>query len=312
MPVPTMPDIQTLSDFLVSEIIIAAGLPDTPFLDRLFRPLFHRATDRLARLGWAFNRTVAEQGTAPAARDLLAEFCHPVQAVGTGNIPLEGPLLVVSNHPGAFDTLVLFSQVARPDVCLISSEIPFIRALPQASRHFIFVSFDPFNRMAGIRQALRHLRGGGAILLFGSGIVDPDPSVYPPADALDHVHKWWPSAEFLLDRLPGANLVLATVSHVLSPRWARHPVTWLRRGGVDRRKLAEFGQVIQQLLGPGRKYLSPRVRFSRPCSVETLQREAGTGKVMPAIISRAVELLKEHIASLEGHENVPLPERNVN
>ncbi len=171
------PDIQFLSDSLIAEIVKDFGFPKSNVLNHLFHAFFHRATDRLAALGLTFDRTVAENGTAAAARNLLAGFCHPVHAIGAEAIPGDGPTLIVSNHPGTFDSLVLLSQVNRPDVRFISSSIPCIKALPHASRHFIFVTKDPYERMTGVRQAVRHLKSGGTIVIFGSGHIDPDPSV---------------------------------------------------------------------------------------------------------------------------------------
>jgi hypothetical protein len=302
-----IPDIRSLSDSLISEIVKSFGLPRTKTANRLVRPFFHSATDRLAELGLTFDRTVAERDIATASRDLLAGFSYPVRAVGTENIPSEGPVLIVSNHPGTFDGLVLFSQITRPDVRFIGSRIPFIQALPHASQHFIFVTIDSHERMAGVRQALRHLRGGGTVAVFGSGHIDPDPSVYDSGEAVSHIQKWWPSAEFLLNLVPDTKLILSTISHVVSPRWAHHPITWLRRGEVNRRRLAELGQLVQQLLSPAGHFLSPCISFSRPYSVETLCQETGSEKMMDAIIFHATELLRKHISTFEDYEDYRLP-----
>jgi hypothetical protein len=299
------PDLRTLSDFLIGEIVKAFGLPRKPFTTRLLRPFFHGATDRLAALGLDFDWTVQNDNIATAAENLLRGFCHPVRASGTGNIPAEGPLLVVSNHPGTYDSLVLFSQVKRPDVRFIGSRIPFVVALPHASQHFIFVTLNPRDRVAGIRQAIRHLRAGGAVLVFGSGHIDPDPSVYNPAGTLQHIQRWWPSAEFLLNKVPDTKLVLSVISHVVSPHWAWHPITWLRRGDVDRRRLAQLGQLVQQLLAPGSQFLAPRISFSHPYSVDALHRETGAERLMPAIFCHAGELLRQHLSTFNDFISVP-------
>jgi hypothetical protein len=272
------PELQKLSDSLVGEIVKAFGLPRKPFMNRLLHPFFHRATDRLSALGVDFDWTVENDNIATAAENLLRGFCQPIRASGTGNIPAEGPVLIVSNHPGTYDSLVLFSQVKRLDVRFISSRIPFVKALPNASRHFIFVTMDPGDRVAGVRQALRHLQGGGVILLFGSGHIDQDPSVYDPGETIQQIEKWWPSAEFLINKAPDTKLVLSIISHVVSLRWARHPITWLRRGDVDRRRLAQLGQLVQQLLFD-RNGKSNDSRHGFPPS--RARARAGTGMAVP-------------------------------
>ncbi|MDP3186341.1 MAG: hypothetical protein Q8M58_13825 [Anaerolineales bacterium] len=82
-----------------------------------------------------------------------------------------------------------------------------------------------------------------------------------------------------------------------------YQITWLRRKSLDKRRLAEFGQVLQQLFFPGSLYLSPRLGFSPPVSVEELHRESGSERVLPAIIMRAKALLNDHMRwalSMEG------------
>jgi hypothetical protein len=91
-------------------------------------------------------------------------------------------------------------------------------------------------------------------------------------------------------------VVVTIVSGIVSPRWARHPVTWLKRIAWQKRRLAEFGQVIQQLFFPGRLYVSPRVSFAPPVTVAKLHRESGTNTVLPTVITRGKALLAEHIA----------------
>jgi len=302
----SLPSLASLSDALIGEVVKAFGVRRSPRTLRLFRPFFHRATDRLAALGLNFDTAVAEAGPAAAARDLLAEFCHPVRASGAENIPLEGPTLIVSNHPGTYDSLALFSQVARPDLRFISSSIPFVKALPHASQRFIYVTIDAHARTAGVRQALRHLQNGGSVALFGSGHIDPDPAVYDPQDSLAHIQGWWPSVEFLLNKAPSTNLVISMVSQVVSPRWARHPITWLRRKGVDRRRLAELGQLIQQLLVPGLLASSPCISFSEPYPVGLLRQESGPGPLMPSILLHAADLLQRHLTEFDAGNLRPI------
>jgi hypothetical protein len=286
-------EIQRLSNILLPEVVKAFGLPDSPTIQQLVHALIHKATDRLAAYAWRFDQTVRQHDIPRAALDLLERFCTPPRISGLDCIPNNGPTLVVSNHPGTYDSLVLLSQIHRPDLRMIASKIPFIHSLPNARQHFIFVTQDINERMTVIRKALRHLKENGTLVLFGSGQIDPDPAVYP--DAARDLQSWYSSVELLLRLMPQARLVLCVVSHVVSKKWAHHPITWFRRSGVNRRRLAEFGQLIQQLVNPQHYYLTPCVSFSRPYVVEELRAEARSDTFMPAILQREYALLTEHV-----------------
>jgi hypothetical protein len=285
-------EIQTLSEALVDEIFKALALDPSGWPRRRFGPLFHRATGRLAKIGLTFDRTLSSRGFPEAAGWALTHFTTAVRARGAEQPIPQGPLLVVSNHPGTYDALVIGAHLGRRDIKIISSDIPFLKYLPNVHRHIIFISQNAYERMAGARTAARHLEEGGAVLLFGSGHIDPDPAIFP--DAKDHISAWSPSIELLLRLVPDARLLLAVVSGVLSPGWARHPVTWLRRDGLAKRRLAEFGQVIQQLLSPGKHLLQPAVSFSGPLRPLELGLDQAKGGLLQEVVRRGHALLDEH------------------
>lgn len=286
-------EIKALSDSLIYEILNAIGLPKTERLHRAIAPLFHKATDRLATIGLTLDREIAEQGAAKATGQALNNWCRDVQARGKEHVPAEGPLLIVSNHAGAYDSFVICSQVERKDSKVISSDIAFFKKLPHVLDHAIFLSDETQDRMTATRIGIRHLQKGGSLLIFGTGLIDPDPAVYP--DAEKHIDRWSSSIDLFLRTAPETKLLVTIVSGVLSARWARHPITWLRRIDWQKRRLAEFGQLLQQLFFPGSLYLSPRISFAAPVSADELRRESGSERVLPAIIARGKALLADHM-----------------
>jgi hypothetical protein len=290
-----LPEAEALARTLVNEMVGAVGLPKTPPFQNLFWFMFRGTMTRFAALGLTFDRLVASQGLPKASEWALAYFCESVRGHGQQFVPSTGPLLVVANHPGTYDALVIFSRLGRADIRWISSEIPFLDNLPHTRQHIIFASrLSAHQRMAAMRAAIRHLRDGGALLYFGAGHRDPDPAVY--AGAAEEMDAWLPGIDFFFRHVPGLRLLPGMVSHVVSPKWARSPITRLRRKPIDSRRLAEFGQVITQLLSPGKLLLSPRVSFGPTADYETLQAESAPQNVLPAVIARAKALLAEHMA----------------
>jgi hypothetical protein len=293
-------DIQTLSESLIDEIVNAVGLPKTPAARWIFGLFFHRATERLSAIGVTFDRLIASDGFPSACVWALTHWCRDITARGSESVPQTGPLLVISNHAGAYDSAVIASRLGRNNLKFIGSNVAFLKNLPNTSEHFFFVSeHDAYNRMAAVRSGVRHLQGGGALLLFGTGLIDSDPAVYPGAEK--EIENWSSSIDLFLRQVPEANVVVTIVSGIVSPRWAHHPVTWLKRIAWQKRRLAEFGQVIQQLFFPGQLYVSPCVSFALPVTAETLYGESDSGRLLPAVVARGKSLLAEHVQWIQGN-----------
>jgi hypothetical protein len=286
-------EMTALSRSLVVELAGSIGLRNSPLANRIIWSLFRPVTDRLARLGLTFDRNVLQFGISKAMKLTLEDFASTVTARGTEEFPFEGPLLVVSNHPGTYDSLIVSSQLQRDDLRIISGDIPFLKNLPLAHKHFFCISDDQNVRMVATRKAIRHLKDGGAVLIYGYGSIDPDPAVYDDAPAC--IDQWSPSIDLFLKVVPEARLLLSIVSHVVSPKWRNSLLYRLRPDPLDRRRLVEFGQVMSQLLFPHRLMLAPFISFARPVGVDELRGESGSERVLPVIIQRAKALLAEHM-----------------
>jgi hypothetical protein len=293
-------DIVALSKLSIAELVKAIGLPRTKLFLRLFWILFRIPASRFATVGLTFDRLVAEVGLPKASEWALTNWCSHITARGTQNIPVKGPLLIVCNHPGTYDALIIFSQVGRQDIRWISTEIPFLDNLPHTRDHVIFASgSNALKRMSTMRSAIRHLQAGGALLYIGAGQIDPDPAVYP--NAAEHIEEWLTGIDFFFRHVPGLQLMPTIVSAVVSPKWARSPITLLRRKDVDKRRLVEFGQGIIQLLFPGKLMFTPYVSFAPPVTFEILRRESSQENLLPAVIARTKALLAEHCRIFGGY-----------
>ncbi|MCX7609313.1 MAG: 1-acyl-sn-glycerol-3-phosphate acyltransferase [Anaerolineales bacterium] len=251
-----------LNQKLLEEIFKALGWGRRHPLRLPFAPLFSGVGRRFVRIALRFDQDVAEHGFREAARRLLPHFVRQIEASGVEQIPTEGPLLIVSNHPGTVDGVAIAAHLPRSDLKIVVSGVPFIRHLRATARHLIYSSLDAFERMKVVRESIRHLEEGGAVLLFPSGGLDPDPAVMP--GALQALEEWSPSLEVILRRVPAARVLITFVSGVLHPAWARSPVIYLRRGRRNQQRVAEFFQVMEQLLFPRRLLLRPSLWFAPP------------------------------------------------
>ena len=287
--------VKTLSESLIDEIVTAVGLPTTKFNHGFVRLLFQKIINRLAYLGVTFDQIAGEKGLPAASEWGLTNFCDGVKVHGLKNIPKRGPLLAAANHPGAYDGLVLYSQLTGHVIRSVSSEIPFLNLLPHARQFFLFAPRqDDRERMLVLRNAVRHLKAGGTVIYFASGHRDPDPVVYP--QAITAIDNWLDTFESFFKYVQGLRVLPVIMSGMISPKWVNHPITWLRNNQIDKQRLAEFGQVITQLRKPGRLMMTPQISFGPSFNENDLRQEIGPGRLYPAVISRAKALFRESSA----------------
>jgi hypothetical protein len=272
-----------------TEILVAVGLPRTGPLQTLLRPLVWPPARRFANLAVAFERRVAQEGFTAGVQWILPRFVDGSRATGIEQIPNSGPLVIASNHPGSYDALVIASYLGREDLKVLVSDVPFLRSLHATSSHFIYTPSDAHKRMAAIRESIRHLRMGGALLVFASAQVDPDPAFLPGARRA--LKRWSPSLPLFLRLVPETTMLVTIVSGVLAQSCYRHPLTRLRKEQRLKQFLAEFLQVSQQVLFNRRFGLCPMVQFGQPLTAEVLGNASDTGKALRAIIAQAEELI---------------------
>ena len=276
---------------ITDEIFFALGMPRSGLLRRVFGWLFYLPADRFGHIAARFENEVTRDGLGAGAVSVMHDFSLSATVRGVENIPLSGPTLILSNHPGAYDSVVITAQIPRRDLTLVVSDVPFSRALEAASPHFIFVSTDMAERMSSLRAMVQHLKDGGALLLFPLGEVEPDPAFMP--GAAETMAGWSHSIEILLRKVPETRLVIEIASGVLLPRFVYNPITRLRRMPYHQQKLGELLQIFQQMLAPKSvEKINMHISFSKPIRLAELP----PGEVMPAVIRRARLALAEHIA----------------
>jgi hypothetical protein len=205
-------------------------------------------------------------------------------------IPASGPVLLACNHPGSYDGVAVLSGMPRNDVRLIASGVDFTRSLPTMSQRLIYVTGDSGVRMAAVREGLRHLQAGGVLMIFASGLVDPDPALWPDQARLA-LRDWFGSVAMFLRHIPQTRLVVTITSHVLADTVMRSPLLRLVKLDWQKRRLAEYLQLMQQLALRRRFNLSPRVSFAPALTLS----ELGGRDAQAGILVQAERSLEEHV-----------------
>ena len=297
MPIEPV-DAHSLEKAIIDEAFWVMGFDRRPWLRRMAEPFFRLPIGRFSRLVADFENSVAQKGLHDAIGDFMSQFIFDIDIIGAENLPTEGPLLIVANHPAAYDFFLIAATLPRDDMKLVASNINIVRRLPATADHFIFIGSkevmgDTHSRMAAVRASLRHLKQGGALLIFPTGTVDPDPAVYPEG-ARQSLKNWSPSLDLFVRRVPETKIVVTIVSGVLSKRWYKSPVTWLRQEPHNKQKVAEIFQVMQQLYFPNTIKLRPCLSFSRPLTVDLLRGGESQDDIIPALITEVQTQLEFH------------------
>jgi hypothetical protein len=286
-------DVDSLTQNILDEVFRVFKQSPESWVRRTFGAGLYLPAHRFASLAATFDRYVADYGFREASRRIISKYIQGYEAHNTENIPQEGPLLITSNHPGTIDSLVISASVPRPDLKLIATGIPFITGLRNAADHLIYTPRKGVHeRMMVVREAIAHLKEGGAVLIFPSGRIDPDPALSPEAAA--DLGRWSHSVELMLKQVPQTQVLLTVVSDVLSARWRWNPMVRLMGDELKQRTVAEFLQVVQSIFIPYINRVSPRVTFADPLTPDDL---AGMGDgMLDGMIERTRSLMEAHMA----------------
>ncbi len=187
-------------------------------------------------------------------------------------VPRRGPVLVVVNHPGAYDALAMMSALDRDDVALVAADRSFLRAMPHVAEHLVFVAEDGAGaRAVGLRRALARLAQGAALVQFGAGAIEPDARFVARTAARLGAWEVGTGLLALLAARGGAAVVPAFVQGVHSKRAKElRVVRWAERRGIT-----TLAPLVQATI-PGFRDVAVSVRFG------------------PAVPGAALEAEREH------------------
>jgi hypothetical protein len=282
-----------LLEALRYEVFRALRLPPQNWKRPVMNILLHFAYLRMIRMAAIFNRETENHGFAEASRIVLPWFTNQVEIKKEEELPDHGPLIVACNHPGSFDALVIAAHLKRTDLKLIARDMPLLQYLPGVNACMIYSTRDMTHRATVLRQALRHLESGGALLLFAGGNLEPDPAYLP--QAVQALNSWTSSLSLFLKRIAEARISFGIASRMIDRRWVKHPLVSFRQSEWDRQFMAEFLQTITQVLFPGKYPISPMVTFSRAYTLGEITQEQTIEGIRQAAIAVARKQMALHL-----------------
>lgn len=234
----------------------------TPLQRGVYRVLGGLADRALGLRGFdaIYRRSSRLHASHPAGPGCFAWFDAVLQAMDTHaevdaspdfEFPRTGPLMVVANHPfGIIDPVLLAQYIARqrPDLKVMTNSM--LGVLPELRPHIIAV--NPFGgqeaakgNVAAMKEALRHLRGGGALVVFPAGEV----ASYRPGSGVEEP-VWSSHVGSLVRRtqatvlpvyFPGSNSALFHAAGLVHPR--------LRTGLLLREFCNQRGRSVEMRVG---------------------------------------------------------------
>ena len=282
----TLLAVEALTRINTEEILEVTGLENVRRGRALLEKICVPAARRFARQVASFDLRVGTDGLREASLWFIGNHIRRLEVAGKENVPAEGPLLIVSNHPGLSDTLALFASLPRNDLRVVAADRPFLRALSHTSQHLIYLR--PAEPRQNLRKIAGHLRGGGSVLIFPGGQIEPDPAM---ADGnVESLQSWSNSVGLIVRLVKEIRVVPAIVSGVVCAAAQHHPLTKIRK---ERKNRERFGALLQTIV-PTYKNVNVRVAFGPTLDQNALQaRGSDTAAITETIIRHTRRLLGE-------------------
>ena len=255
------PTVEDLHPLVMDEVLWALKVKDRPFLRWLVNFLATLPVKKFTRLIIEFENAVGDYGPAQGAQMIFKYFFDDLKVMGRENIPDKGPVILAANHPGGMDFIAEVGLSCRDDIRIISSDVNFLRPLPVANQYLVPVTADPKIRFKALKETLAHLEQGGALLLYPSGSIDPDPQFF--RNAKEHLSRWSRSLEAYLRKVPEVQFVPIITSNALNERFLFNKLVMSQKYRLERQRAAEFLQTLNMMFLKGKR-LDLQISIGKP------------------------------------------------
>jgi hypothetical protein len=250
---------KVIRDMVFEEIRNVFHVRANSLWNQILQWSFWKQAARFGHMFTTLDRAIGQYGLQEGTRRGLEGFFPAITTHFQQELPREGPLLVVSNHPGAADILALAAALPRKDIKFVAQDRPLFRAANHVSEHVIYLNSPDQIRANAILEMIEYLKQGGALLLFPRGNWEPDPAVLP--GARDFLSHWSGSIGHFLSRVPETRLAPVFVSGVISKQAARSALLNLARNWRQRMQMMSILSLIGQLSALKNWLVTPEVHI---------------------------------------------------
>lgn len=287
------PHVRTLVDAMITDACQTLGIRLGSFRQKIIAMLANKPANRLAVLLLELDRILARDGILAAAKAAHLHLAKILSSSPAPAYPKNGPLLVVSNHPGATDTLNAILAVERNDHMLVAGKRPMLAALPHIRRHLFFLNRDVTDRFSTLRAMIQSLKEGKTVVLFPRGILEPDPAI--ATGALKSIDLWSKSVGVLLSKVPETTVLPILSSHVVLPQIWHH---WLVQSSFIKKSpyhKALIMQLAMQQLHKDPAWRQPtRLDYGQPCTAKELDATLNPDSLTQAVQQLMKDLMLSH------------------
>ena len=106
-PSNTTPDADVITDALYSQILSVMGMKHTNLISRFLFFLLSKPIKRMSGILVELDQNIAKNGWFSAINQFKRHFVNNFETNGAETIPKQGPIMVVCNHPAAYDIVLL-------------------------------------------------------------------------------------------------------------------------------------------------------------------------------------------------------------
>ena len=282
----------SLTKILLEDIKTSANLSSRKIITWIIDTFGNRPAGWLADQLVKIDDQLAESSLHETANRAICLVSDGLAISNAESIPETGPLLVVSNHPGFFDILGIVAALDREDVKIVSQQKEFMRVLGNINRHMLTLEPDSTFKLETIREIIRCLNEGMAVIIFPSGQLEPDPAIVP--GAVESLKSWSDSIGVFLNKVPETCLLPVLVSGVLIERAFNSGMAKLGWNQKRRQQFAMAAQFIGQTLSKKPHWKRPlQIDFGQPKSPEELDPDLDPRNFNMAVKQEMLDLLEK-------------------
>lgn len=249
---------------------------------KFMRQVLGRGMPRFAKTLAELDERCGRDGFQSAVRWLLPQLRMTVTGHNAESVPLDGPVLITSNHPGGPDFFTIFSQVPRNDARMVAA-VELIDLMPNIVPHIIYTNKTKGKkkeRGATTRKMIAELQQGNCVLIYPRGKMEPDPMW--SRGGVECLEKWSTSITHFAAAVPNLTIVPTVVSGSLERKALE--MRWLRLYNSERvrQRTAVYIQLAMSMARPERWNPHSHVHFGTPIKVN----EHAVEDVRPLVLER--------------------------